>query len=637
MEKITIIIPVYNVEKYIKDSIESAINQTHNNLEIILINDESTDLSGEICEEYAKRDDRIKVVHQKNKGLAGARNTGLELATGKYIMFLDSDDTFELDACENLYNEIEKTSADFVIGNYINTDVDGTKWQKPAFDTNKYSKFKLSIYDYNDSFYIMNSSACNKIFSKSFLDKLNIKFTDRAIAEDAIFTTYCFIKSTNVYYIPNIIFNYRQRNNDSISSSCTKSYFLGINKSYKTIYNNFKENNQLEYYRYFYAKSMNYILYKFIDSDKLTVEEKIEVLASMKWFYMLSNDLKIPTILKSVQYIIEAISNNDYEQAFKYCDILNQVRKMLPKELKEKMSKPNAETYKQIEQNVVDMDLLEEKNKLQLKMEKSEIKILNIEESIQKVQEYKTIARVGIGELDLINGKDLQFQKYNKELAERLKKILETKQEFCLIGIPDAINTFENLTDDSEKFWINNMKDTRETWIKYVNKDMEYCTTNLTRSYIKYKDKSNAGRYFKMLRNIWKNCNIIICEGEQTRMGVGNDLFDNAKSIRRLICPSEDAFDKYDEILAKLKQESKKNIILLALGPTATVLAYDLAKEGYKALDIGYLDIEYEYFKKQWSKIEQLRNKENKNVNILVNKKNNKLIEYDKQIISVIG
>ena len=96
---------------------------------------------------------------------------------------------------------------------------------------------------------------------------------------------------------------------------------------------------------------MNYILYKFIDSDKLTLSEKIDVLDNMKWFYMLSNDLKIPTIIKSVRYIIEAITNNDYGQALKYCDILNQVRKILPSEIKEKMSKPNAETYKQIEEN----------------------------------------------------------------------------------------------------------------------------------------------------------------------------------------------------------------------------------------------------------------------------------------------
>ncbi len=350
MDKISIIVPVYNVEKYIRDSLNSALAQTYKNIEIILIDDGSKDSSGKICDEYKQKDSRIKVVHQKNKGLSGARNVGLDNATGKYIMFLDPDDLYETDSCEKLYNYIEKTNSDFVIGNYINMSENGTKWENPVFDKNKYLEFKLSIEDYTNSFYTLNSSVCNKIFRKSFLDDIQIKFVEKLPAEDAIFTTYCFIKSKNVYFIPEIVYNYRLRESDSISTSCNKEYFFGINKAYYIIYNNFLENNCIDFYRYFYAKSMNYILYKFIDSDKLTKEERIDVLEEMKWFYTLSNDLKIPTILKSVQYIIESITEKDYDQALKYCEILNQVRKMLPKELKEKMSKPSANTYKQIEE-----------------------------------------------------------------------------------------------------------------------------------------------------------------------------------------------------------------------------------------------------------------------------------------------
>ncbi len=140
MDKITVIIPVYNVEKYLKVAIDATINQTYKNLEIILVDDGSTDSSGKICDEYSKIDNRIKVIHQENKGLSGARNTGLDNATGKYIMFSDSDDTFEIDACEKLYNSIEETNADYVVGNYINMDEDGTKWEKPVFDLDKYFK-----------------------------------------------------------------------------------------------------------------------------------------------------------------------------------------------------------------------------------------------------------------------------------------------------------------------------------------------------------------------------------------------------------------------------------------------------------------------------------------------------------------
>ena len=200
----------------------------------------------------------------------------------------------------------------------------------------------------------MNSGVWNKVFRKSFLDELNLRFEERLPAEDAIFTTYCFIKSKNVYYVPNIIYNYRQRKSDSISVSCTRSYFEGINKAYSIIYNNFKDNNELEYYRYFYAKSMNYMLYKFIDSTEISNEEKKKLIDEMKWFFELGSEIKVPTILKSVKYIIESIKANDYEQTLKYFEILAQIRKMLPKELKEKMSKPNAETYKEIANNKIE-------------------------------------------------------------------------------------------------------------------------------------------------------------------------------------------------------------------------------------------------------------------------------------------
>ena len=106
MDKITVIMPVYNVQDYLREAIESVINQTYQNLEILIIDDGSKDISGKICDEYAKKDNRIKVIHQENKGLSGARNTGLLNATGKYIMFIDSDDKFEKYACKVMYEAI---------------------------------------------------------------------------------------------------------------------------------------------------------------------------------------------------------------------------------------------------------------------------------------------------------------------------------------------------------------------------------------------------------------------------------------------------------------------------------------------------------------------------------------------------
>ena len=348
MEKVTIIIPIYNVEKYLREAIESAINQSYKNLEIILIDDGSTDNSGKICDEYAKLDDRIKVIHKINGGLSDARNAGLDNATGKYIMFLDSDDFFELDATKKMYNEIEEKDADYVIGNYINVTDEGEKWERPVFDLEKFKPFKLSIYDYKNSFFIMNSGVWNKIFKKEFIDKLNLRFVLGLPAEDAIFTTYCFMKAEKVYYTPHIVLNYRQRAEGSISNSCSRKYFDGINKAYRIIYENFRDNGHLGYYRDFYSKSMNYIMYKFIDSVLLTDEERKEILQEMLWFYKLTIELEVPPCQKAEEKIIGRVINGDYVIALKYCEILREARTYMTMQEKESMSKPGPDKYKEI-------------------------------------------------------------------------------------------------------------------------------------------------------------------------------------------------------------------------------------------------------------------------------------------------
>ena len=100
-----------------------------------------------------------------------------------------------------------------------------------------------------------------------------------------------------------------------------------------------------------------------------------------------------------------------------------------------------------------------------------------------------------------------------------------------------------------------------------------------------------------MLKKVWRNRNVVIIEGEKTRMAVGNDLLEDANSVRRIVCPAENAFEYYDEILKCAISFSKDSLFLIALGPTATVLAYDLCIAGYQALDIGHVDLEYEWMK----------------------------------------
>ena len=343
---ISIIVPIYNVEKYLVDCIESIINQTYKDLEIILVDDGSKDNCGEIADDYAQKDSRIKVIHKENGGLSDARNKGMEIATGEYLMFADSDDFLMSNACEVLVKEIEDKSADYVIGNYINCYEDGKLWERPVFNTEKFKAFKLDIKDYFDSFFIMNSGIWNKIFRREFIEKLGLKFEIGLPAEDAIFTTYCFIKAQSVYYIPNKVYVYRQRGaGESISMSCSPKYFFGISKAYKIIYDNFKNNEELGFYRFFYAKSMTYMLYKFIDSKLLSEEERIDILSDMRWFYRLSKELNVPACQESLELIINKIIDGDYKDAIDICKVIAEVRTFMPQEIKENMSKPQPQMY----------------------------------------------------------------------------------------------------------------------------------------------------------------------------------------------------------------------------------------------------------------------------------------------------
>ena len=353
MDKISIIIPVYNVEKYIKTSIESVLNQTYKNLEIILVDDGTKDNCGKICDQYKEIDNRIIVIHQENMGLAEARNSGMKIATGKYLMFMDSDDFYEKNSCEVLYNEIKKRDADFVIGNYIHVDANGNKWEKPLFDSETYTNFKLSIKDYQKSFYVMNSVVWNKIYKREFIEKINLKFIKGTLAEDAIFSTFCYVHSDNAYFINDIVYNYRQNEvNSTISTTCSKKYFEKINEAYKLIFDNFKTTNNIGFYRYFYARIMPYLLCKIIDTESLeSEEEKIDVIKMLRWFFKQKEEYDVYVVNEMLNDIVENILKEKYKDVIEKIKETQQYRKEISCVKAEKMYAPSKKLYTYMSKN----------------------------------------------------------------------------------------------------------------------------------------------------------------------------------------------------------------------------------------------------------------------------------------------
>ncbi|MCR2822009.1 SP_1767 family glycosyltransferase [Lederbergia panacisoli] len=207
-----------------------------------------------------------------------------------------------------------------------------------------------------------------------------------------------------------------------------------------------------------------------------------------------------------------------------------------------------------------------------------------------------SVSRFGDGEFIIMEGGGLRFQPYSMDLSIRLKEIIRSKQQNHEVFIPNIFEDINWCTDKSKKYWTWYLNRNRYKIYKMLEKNKIYYDSLVTRLYIDHKDKSKTHERFELFKKLWDKKEIVIVEGEQSRLGIGNNLFDNAKSIKRILCPAKNAFSKYDLILEEVKKQDKSKIILISLGPTATVLAYDLAVNGRRAIDIGHIDIEYEWF-----------------------------------------
>lgn len=223
--------------------------------------------------------------------------------------------------------------------------------------------------------------------------------------------------------------------------------------------------------------------------------------------------------------------------------------------------------------------------------------VMNTDETLDKIINDKcSVSRFGDGEFSLIYGESLKFQPANDEISRKLKEILKSNYKNHIVCIPNVFEEIDWATDKAKKYWTNYLDLKRNKIYKILNRGKIYYDTQVTRLYIDLKDKDKVKNRFEKIKLLWKDREIILVEGDKSRLGVGNDLFDCSKSIERIICPSIDAYSKYKEIFNEVIKQDKSKLILIALGPTATVLSYDLSKEGYQVIDIGHIDIEYEWF-----------------------------------------
>lgn len=299
---ISVIVPVYNVEKYLEKCINSIINQTYKKLEIILVDDGSTDNSGKMCDDFAKKDKRIKVIHKENGGLSDARNFGIDVAVGKYIAFVDSDDFLKEDFYEYLMNLKEKTNSDIIECSFIRAyeeDLDmfefPSRKEEAIVTTGNTGALELLMSD-DDEISTNSVVVWNKIYKKELFD--GIRFPKGKTHEDQ-FTTYKLLAKCESFTTSNQFkYGYFQRKNSIVNKTFNIKRFDTF-EAFDNFLKYFDENN----YKDFKEKILRRYLKTAINFAKLLKNSEVIEKSIMQ-------DRLIELFNKKYEYVIEFIYNN---------------------------------------------------------------------------------------------------------------------------------------------------------------------------------------------------------------------------------------------------------------------------------------------------------------------------------------
>lgn len=218
------------------------------------------------------------------------------------------------------------------------------------------------------------------------------------------------------------------------------------------------------------------------------------------------------------------------------------------------------------------------------------------------VEEKKSLARFGDGEFSIaFHASRHKFQKPDDKLAERIWEVLNADgPENLLLAVARQYGSLERFNDQTAQgIRLYMTEEVRKQHEQIIPLNRVYSDAYITRPYVIYKDllTDAPGKRFEEFKQIWRGKKVLLVEGAQTRLGVGNDLLEQAGDVKRIIAPPTNSFDRYDEIYREcLARGDEVDLFLLAIGPSSGVLAYDLALQSYQAVDVGHIDLEYEWF-----------------------------------------
>lgn len=279
MDKISVIVPVYNVVDYLPKCLDSVCNQTYTNIEIVVIEDGSTDGSVSICDEYARIDNRIILRHKSNQGISMARNDGLNIASGKYVMFVDSDDFLEKNAIEILYGYIIKYSTDIVVGRYRNIDENNNVFEGYGYEqTNDNGEYKIiSGNEVLHNRYVTHAMDYVVVWQKLYKRSLwnSIRFPEKVLHEDEKIFRAIYSVATSILTLNKVVYYYRKRKNSVMSKMPPQRYvdmLSWINDEiiyYSDINDSYMKNEAMRHYcnmfiQYYDNKKNKKILKKYV-------------------------------------------------------------------------------------------------------------------------------------------------------------------------------------------------------------------------------------------------------------------------------------------------------------------------------------------------------------------------------------
>lgn len=229
MIKVSVIIPVYNVENYLRQCLDSVVNQTLREIEIICVNDSSTDGSLAILEEYAQKDDRIQVITQPNAGAGAARNRGMDLAKGEYLSFLDSDDFFEPAMLEKTYNLAEQNRADFVVYKSDQYHTEENKFVPVSWAVREQEIPPYPVFNYrqltDNVFKVFVGWAWDKLFSREFVKKHQLRYQEQRTSNDMLFVFSAIVLAQRISLLPEVLVHQRRDSKDSLSKTRENSWW----------------------------------------------------------------------------------------------------------------------------------------------------------------------------------------------------------------------------------------------------------------------------------------------------------------------------------------------------------------------------------------------------------------------------